>query len=276
MSTFRDLNQLALIGMVILIGALQARAEEPTHNDDKKNPSEVLRLEAGFDYSTGKYGTRARVSDLEWSTTATYSHGPYTLEVTLPYLWQKAPPGIIVIRGRPVFRQVQAANTRSNTVHGEGDIVTSLTRMLFDQDDEHPAFDMGVEEKFGTASAGKGLGTGKNDYSLKADMWKDWDKFSLSITTGYTYIGKPASVQHINNVFFGTFDGAYKLTANNALGMMLDGSQVVIPGSAPAADVQVYLDTHVTRRSKLHFYGLKGLKDGSPAWGGGASIALEF
>ena len=43
--------------------------------------------------------------------------------------------------------------------------------MLFDQDDEHPAFDVGVEEKFGTASARKGLGTGKNDYSLKAMGW---------------------------------------------------------------------------------------------------------
>ena len=276
MSAFNELNKLGLVGMAILIGALQARAEESTHKDAKESPSDLLRLEAGFDYSTGKYGTPSRVSDLELSTTATYLHGPYTLEVTLPYLRQKAPPGVIVIRGRPVFQQVPAANAKSNTVDGEGDIVASLTRLLFDQDDGHPAFDVGVEEKFGTASSRKGLGTGKNDYSLKADMWKEWDKFSLSVTTGYTYIGKPAGVQHINNVFFGTLDGAYKLTANNALGMMLDGSQAAFPGSAPAADVQLYLDSNVTRRSKLHIYGLKGLKDGSPAWGGGASIALEF
>ena len=61
------------------------------------------------------------------------------------------------------------------------------------------ALDLMGRVKFGTADADKGLGTGEQDFTVRADLYKYLEQFTLLGSVGYKFRGDPAGVDLENS-----------------------------------------------------------------------------
>ena len=59
-------------------------------------------------------------------------------------------------------------------VSGMGDLTGGITRYVLNEEDHHVDLDVGAIVKFATTSAGKGLGSGKYDYSLQTALGRSF------------------------------------------------------------------------------------------------------
>jgi hypothetical protein len=60
--------------------------------------------------------------------------------------------------------------------------------------------------KFGATDVELGLGTGEHDYSLQADLFRFFDRFTGIGTAGYTVRGDPDAVD-LEDQFFASLGG---------------------------------------------------------------------
>jgi hypothetical protein len=128
--------------------------------------------------------------------------------------------------------------------------------------------------KFGTADDAKGLGTGKNDYSIQLDLTqKLTDAITAFGSVGYKFVGSPSG-STLHDALYGEAGGAYKFTDTTQAGAILFVSEAI--GTSPQRDVTAYLTQKLTANWKIQVYGVRGFADGSPDWGGGAVATLKF
>ncbi|MFO7650989.1 MAG: hypothetical protein R6X13_06605, partial [bacterium] len=70
------------------------------------------------------------------------------------------------------------------------------------------ALDLTGKVKFGTADFDQGLGTGEQDYSLQAGLFRFFDRFTAIGTAGYTVRGDPDDVD-LDDQFFASRSSTY-------------------------------------------------------------------
>ncbi len=262
----------------LLCGGLYCSAHAA--EGDAGQDGNTMSFGTGLDYSTGKYGTRQRSRTLSQPFMAAYDTDNYGFEVSVPYLWQSGPAGTIAgARRRPILGLHNYVSE-----HGWGDITAGLTRILTDNPDSGWSTDVKGIVKFATADASKGLGTGKNDYSLQGDVFKDWDRFGASGTLGYSVLGSPGTIvvtgvqQDIvfHNVFYGYLGGSYKISDTLKAGLTFHREQAAEKGGFKQKDVTVSLRQKLSSSTRLQYYLLKGLAAGSPGMEMGATVNTSF
>lgn len=234
----------------------------------------------GYDHTTGTYGTKKTSNTLTVPVTFTYDTGNYGYAITIPYVRQTTLAGSIA--GRRVIGMSSSNQIVSQA--GLGDATASVTRYLFDDDETGISIDVKGEIKFATGDQAKGLGTGKNDYSVQLDVYKYIDDLGMSGTAGYSVLGSPGDVvvngvqQNItlNNVYYGSIGVSYKSSENIKIGLAYDMQQAAEIGGIPQKDIRGNLTLNHSDETRFHFYILKGLTDSSPDWGSGASISTSF
>lgn len=256
------LRAIALLGTSFVLYGIAQAAE------DEQNK---FSLSAGFDFTSGKFGGTTTTKLWTIPITGTYDTENYSFDFTLPYLRQTGPTGGLIIRGRPI----RGATGRVATVQGIGDVTASVTRYLSSDNQNSPLLDVKALIKFGTADATKGLGTGKQDYSIQGDLAQSYGAFTLSGTLGYAYIGSPIGVRLLN-IYYGSLDGAYKISAHSKWGLTFNAEQTTTAGSPGPRDLTLYWNYNLTKASNLQLYVLKGLSDGSSDSGGGAAVTFDF
>lgn len=238
-----------------------------------------VTIKVGFDQTAGKYGTNRTSSSLSVPVTLSYDTDNYDVSLTVPYLMQTGPAGRIA--GKPVL--ASGAN-KIVTESGLGDVIGAVTRDLMSDDESGFDVDVGASIKFATADQSKGLGTGKDDYSVQIDVYQDYDTFGLSGTVGYSVLGSPGRVvvngiqQNIilNNVFYGSAGATYKISEMTTAGLMYDIQQPYETGGYEQKDIMANLKFKANSSTRLRIYALKGLADGNPDWGSGASVSASF
>ncbi|MEI7970620.1 MAG: hypothetical protein WCJ69_16670 [Betaproteobacteria bacterium] len=151
-------------------------------------------------------------------------------------------------------------------VSGIGDVVASAGYTVFSSS----AFtlDLTTKVKFGTASTSDGLGTGKNDYSLRGDVFRSFGSLTAFAGVGYRWYGDPTGLD-LRNVFFGSAGASYRATDKLSFGAAADYRQPIISGKEPITEVAPFVSYKATPDTKLQIYGVKAFSDSSPDWGGG-------
>ncbi len=265
--------------IALIWGGLSCSAQAADSADTGQSDN-TLSVGTGLDFASGKYGTRQNSKTLSLPLLAAYDTDNYGLDVSLPYLWQSGPAGMIAgARRRPT------SGVHYNVVeHGWGDLTVGLSRILYDNPDSGWTTDVKGIVKFATASQSKGLGTDKNDYSLQGDVFKGWSRFGASGTLGYSVLGSPGHVvvtgvqENIvfRNVFYGYLGASYKMSDKLRAGLTFHREQAAETGGFPQKDVTVSLTDKLAAATRLQVYVLKGMANGSPNREGGATINTSF
>lgn len=229
----------------------------------------------GLHYSTGDYGTGADTEITSLEFVVRRETGPWRVKLTVPYL-EITGPGTVI----PGIGNVGNGNARgrggggaSGTASGLGDIVAAATYALFLRDGL--ALDLTGKIKLPTADESQGLGTGATDIRFQVDAYQTLDRLTPFVGVGYTIFGN-SSLFALDDAVNFTVGGSYRLDARDSVGLSLDGRERV----SAASDEQRELLAFWTRRFggpwRAQFYFLKGLEDGSPDWGVGATALYAF
>ncbi len=252
-------------------------------------------LGTGLDYSSGDYSGASKTQIWYVPLTGKLVSGPLSLRLTVPYLRVKAPSNVTVIieggagggtglsggegEGEDGGGSGGGTTTTSANVttrEGLGDVVLSLAYNLWTDSRLPVGLDVGSKIKFGTADTAKGLGTGKNDYSLYTELFRVWDnKLDTFINVGYRWYGDTASANYRNTWLLST-GLAYPLSKALSVGVDYGYRQRLLAGLDAASEATAYLNYRFPSGHKLQFYTAKGFTQASPDWGGGASFAIPF
>lgn len=227
-------------------------------------------LTSGLDYSTGKYGGTESTDILYIPFTGQYEADKYTLKLTVPYLQVTGPGNVVRDVG-----QIGTASTTRTRQSGLGDIVVAGTYNMYDGRANGTLVDVTAKIKFGTADDTKGLGTGKNDYALQADLYKTLGKNTVFGTLGYKVMGSPAGVT-LNNVFYASLGAGHQYSQETSAGLILDLREKASATGSAQQELTAYVSHRLGKTWKAQAYAVKGFSNGSPDWGAGATFTTAF
>lgn len=232
-----------------------------------------LTLSSGFDYSRGKYGGRVLTETTYIPFAAKYESGSWLLKLTVPWLRITGPGNVVGGGGEGIV--LPGGNARRGSTEGQGDVVAGIGHTLLESAENGFILDLVGKIKFGTADASRGLGTGKNDYSLQADAVKSLGRFSALGTLGYKKMGDPSGID-LRNVWYGSVGAAWKFSPTTSAGAMLDFKQPSVSGGNRQRELTFYAAYRLGATLRLQGYLVKGLADGSPDLGIGANLSALF
>jgi Putative MetA-pathway of phenol degradation len=239
--------------------------------EDHSDTATGFSSKLSYDRTVGKYGRGRNTTIGITALTLGYNTDDYSFDVMLPYVRQSGPGRLVFVAGR----QPTVIAGPVQNVSGAGDVTSSLTRYLLNEEEQGFDLDLGAIFKLATASASKGLGTGENDFAVQSSLGRSLGGFNTSLTLGYTYVGKPKGSKY-QNAFYGTLDGSHHLDEDVTLGLTYSAGSSVVAGLVGTSDITGYVDYKLNKRLKLEAYYLKGLTVQSPDRGAGISLALDF
>lgn len=247
------------VALPLCVAVLPAAAQ-----DDKGSS-----LSVGIERTTGDYGQPADTTITYVPVTYKLGGRPWQFGVTVPWIEVQGPGNVTRDIGR--FRGGSAA---SRTESGLGDVIAFATRSLLLTADG-TALDLTGKFKLGTASRGDGLGTGENDVHLQLDAYRSAGEFTPFATLGYKILGDPPGVE-LKDVFYAEIGAARRLDERRSAGLMWHGQQKTTDGGAAQSELTAFYTRRFGEGWKAQFYGLLGLADGSPDYGGGAFLIRAF
>lgn len=228
-------------------------------------------LTTGIDYSSGKYGDDVKTEITSVPILARYEVERWVLKLTVPYVTIKGPGNVV-----PSIGQVGETQTRRRTTEsGMGDTTASATYNLFQGSASVPVIDITGKVKFATADEDKGLGTGENDYATQVDFYQGFGKFTALATIGYRVYGNPSFV-NLDNVFYGSVGGAYKLAPKTSAGLIYDYRPEITDNGSEISEAVAFVTHSISDQWKAQAYLVKGFSNGSPEIGGGALVGFDF
>lgn len=243
----------------------------------------------GADYSSGKYGLDTRTTIWDVPLTVGYKGSGWSMSLIVPYLHVSGPgdviPGVGVVRnsnpqgrgrGRGGTVVTTPSTTLSGTASGMGDVVAQATFHAIDNRDAGFGLDLTGRIKFGTASADKGLGTGKNDYTAGADIYKtlgaSWTAFGGA---AYTWLGSSSYIR-LNKVWSANAGLDYAFDHGDSAGLYLFYQERAADTGYARQEASLYFSHKVSANWTLRSYVLGGFSDGSPDYGAGLSVRFSM
>ena len=228
-----------------------------------------LSIATGIDYNTGKYGGTQATDILYIPVTTKYQSKSWILKLTLPYLQITGPGSAInLINGVTI---IPAPANTPITRSGLGDVVAAATHNVYDGGASGFTAKLTGKIKFGTASTDQGLGTGKNDYTLQSELYQVTGNLTSFGTVAYKVYGNPPGYT-LNNGFYGSIGGSYKLKEKTNAGALITIGQATTSTGTTRMETIFFVNNKLDRNFKAQGYVLKGLTNNVPDWGIGASI----
>jgi hypothetical protein len=238
----------------------------------------TLNLSVGSEYTIGKYGAATSTNVWFFPVTASYQQDSTSFSLTVPYVRITGAGDVIGAIGNQFQMNggmSGGANGSRRTTAGLGDVVLSATQNIYVNTEQDWAIDLTGNIKFGTADSTKGLGTGKNDYSVQAEFSKYFEDTDLFGTIGWRKMGNPTGI-FFNNPWFTSVGAGYSLTQTTRIGLAYDFRQSVIEGTSNFAEVLAFINYNISNQSRVQLYLLKGYTDNSPDLGMGAMLNLSY
>lgn len=270
-------------GTLCALGVLGLLAHTSAHADD----SSTIKVGAGIDYTTGKYGTSTTTDITQVPVTLGYETGDWTFKLAVPYIHETGNvdviPGIGPVKNtnpnKRGKKNSQVAPTPTPTTTGSasgiGDVTAAASYEAYSNKAANFGIDVSGKVKFGTASADKGLGTGKNDYGVGVDMYKGYGAWTLFGGVSYTWLGSSQYIR-LNNVFGANVGASYKLDSASTIGAYYDYREKASDTGFARSEVSGYYSYKFASAWKAQAYVTKGFSDGSPDWGVGATVVYSF
>jgi hypothetical protein len=229
---------------------------------------ESFTLETGVHSSTGKYGGTQSTDILYIPVTGKYRSGRWTTKVTVPYLQITGPANVI----NGVGQTNAAAGTTRTSRSGMGDIVASVSNMVYYDASSGLFANLTGKIKFGTASSAQGLGTGKNDYAVQTELYRVNENLTTFGTLGYQIYGRPAGYR-LNNAFYGSLGASYKLDQETSGGILLNLGQKITTAGSSRAEALLFASRKFDKAWKMQGYVLRGFTRSVPDWGAGVTVS---
>ena len=229
-----------------------------------------VSFSTGLEYSSGGYGGTDDIEELYVPLSGYFYFDRFAVGITVPYLSVRAPLGTVDPGGEPVPGTGDIV-----TESGLGDILIGMTiyDVLSDYD-RGIALDITGKIKVGSADPDKGLGTGEEDYLLRADLYKFYDRFTLLGSGGYKVRGDPAGVD-LMNTWIGSVGGSYRLNDGARLGLVYDFRESSLQDGDDISELTLYSSIRLNDTWDLQFFAFSGFSDSSPDWGAGVYLYMN-
>lgn len=225
----------------------------------------------GMDFSSGKYGRSDHTETLNLPLIVKYESDPWVLRLTVPYLMTR---GRANVSGSGSDRfDLGTTSSQTRTVEGLGDVVLGGTWTVFESNAW--IVDVGAKIKFATADEQKGLGSGKNDYSLQTEAYRMLGQgHSVFGTLGGRKMGDPEGLD-LRDPLYGSLGWSYRHSPTTSLGISYDYRQKLLATSHPISEATFFLTNKLGDGLKLQTYLVRGFSDGSPELGGGVMLSIS-
>jgi len=128
--------------------------------------------------------------------------------------------------------------------------------------------------KLPTAKASRGLGTGKTDFTVGAELSKSIGPVTPFVSVGYRMPGSPAGIT-LHNAWTGSA-GASLAMGKTVLIASYDYREATSQLSRDSEELFGAVSTPLTGRLNLTLYGSAGLAKGAPDVGVGSMVGLRF
>ncbi|HLQ25244.1 MAG TPA: hypothetical protein VK138_05120 [Acidiferrobacterales bacterium] len=225
-------------------------------------------------YSEGDYGAASTTKIDYVPVYLKYQADDLSLKLTVPYISVES-AGAVVSGGTVIGKPGTGGRRTTATESGLGDIWLE-GRYRLHGSGAAPDVIPYAKVKFGTASRGKGLGTGENDYEAGVGLeWAVGTKTFPFVDVGYRVLGQLPGVTLQD---FATYDAGAMLKVDNKnfLTGMFAGHGSAVAGQAGAADLVVAWNHSLRPAAVLQAYFDKGLSDGSPNYAVGVGVETRF
>ncbi len=217
---------------------------------------------SGADFSSGKYGDVTRTDTWYFPFSAKYETEAWNLKLTVPHVITR---GAGNVSGSGADRvALGVAGGARRTVSGLGDVVLSGGHGIYESG--ALSLDLMGKVKFGTGDAAKGLGTGKNDYTISVEATKPVGRHALFASVGWRKMGDPDG-SDFRNPWLASLGFSSRISADTSAGLMADYRQKLMPGSISAREVTGFVTTKLGSGWKLQTYAVAGLAKNSPDFG---------
>ena len=165
-------------------------------------------------FSTGKYGSDARTEVLHTPITARRLFRDGDISLVFPFTCIRGNGSVTVVNGSPVRQEPSTrpgggAEAPRGTVAAEdtncgmGDIIVRGRYYLVDEHGWMPTIAVRAHVKAPTASADRGLGTGRFDEGVGVEVSRTLAGQVLAMVDGgYTAIGRPTGVDYNNSWWY--------------------------------------------------------------------------
>ena len=228
-----------------------------------------LSLGTGLDYSVGDYGDTQDTETWFLPVNLKYKSGRYTFKLTTAYIWVNGPQTVT-----PEGDPLPGAGIK-RIVQGPGDVTASLAANVLAEDKAGFDLDLMGKIKVATADSSKALGTGENDYSLQASLYKTLGSWGPYLDLGYRWKGDPAGVNY-RNVWYGTVGASHRLNRTWSAGADYSWRDKQTATSSAISEATLYANYKFSDHNKLNVYGVSGFSDASPNWGIGMTAIHTF
>ncbi len=236
--------------------------------------AQSFSVSAGAEYTTGDYGGGADTDVFYAPIAIGLDNGDWSVRASLPYL-QVSGPGIFLGEDLPLVRDVTAPIRMANEdVSGFGDLNLRVTKTTRLDDQGKWELDLTGRVKLPTADEDQGLGTGEADYSASADLIRNIGTWSLFGGGGYRVNGDPDR-RDLNDIAFGSLGAVRYTQAGSSWGLAYDFSQAASDGVDDAHELSSWVSFGLSNQVRVQVYGLTGLSDGGPDYGGGARLVIS-
>ena len=216
----------------------------------------------------------------------TYKTDKYVFEVSIPYITRSAPSGKVAKSHHHESKKNEATTVAAPilTTSGLGDITSSLSYNLMNEEDSLLSLSAKGEVKLGTADVAVGLGTGVNDYFGEFDARKSFGDLSISAGLGYAVLGSPGAIEindvkksiYFNNIFFGSLGAEYQLTESFNVGMEIAAGQSTETGGSEQRDLALSMSYHFTERQSVDLHAVRSMTPGITSHTYGASFSTAM
>ncbi len=218
----------------------------------------------GVDYSTGRYGGTSDTTVFSVPLDAKLQLDRVRLELTIPYLDVKGPGtlvgGVVIGGSGPV-----------TTRNGIGDLNVGAAWLL-SADGSLPAFEIEGIVKVPTAAAG--LGTGKFDYSVQANVYHAiTPRFMLFGSLGYQWLNS-FSTYHLESGIAASAGMNFKTTDSTSIGLSANYRQEYYGGLGDETTLSPYVMWNLNKDWRVTGYGTLGFGKASPRYGLGMRLIL--
>ncbi|MGD8327091.1 MAG: transporter [Sphingomonadales bacterium] len=228
----------------------------------------------GIDYSEGDYGSD--VADTE----IFYAYGSAEVEldrfrarVTIPWIDIEGPGGVTGGPGDSIIVGPGSTIIESNS--GLGDIILEGGYLFGENDSPFPFVELVGKIKLPTADEDEGLGTGKTDFTVQADLFKQYEQTTLFGTIGYKIFGDPDGF-NLNNTVFTSIGVSQKLNDQFSVGGAFDWREATSEFSEDIVEFSPFASWRFTDNWRFTGYGVIGFSDGSPDLGGGLALKYAY
>ncbi|WP_421847860.1 hypothetical protein [Novosphingobium sp.] len=230
----------------------------------------------GADYEEGNYGSNAKVETASARIGIGLRKGRVRLAAALPYVRTTAPIDVVVSQGG-LFGTPLLGSTTNQTVRtrreGIGDAVIEAA---YDLPAAGFIASVGAGLKLPTASRSKGLGTGKVDYAVNAQIARPLrGGITPFAAVSYTLVGKPDGFA-VRNTVAASAGTRLALSSRTSATVSYSYEQSASRALADRQSVGVGLGVGLGRNLQLGLQGDAGLSRGAPDLKLGVRLGAGF